>query len=236
MKKAIIIGASSGIGYELSKLLSKNGYMVGITGRRKKLLSQLQAELSNKTLIKQMDVSKEASIQHLKNLINEMDGVNLIIVSAGIWFEDQGVPWKTEKETIDTNVVGFTAMANVAYHYFQERKSGHLVGISSVAAIRGGGAPAYNASNAFMSNYLQGLRYLANKTKSPITITDIKAGFVGTKMAKGKGLFWVASPKKAAAQIYRAIKNKRRQSYVTKRWILVGWALKCLPDFIYNKL
>ncbi len=108
--------------------------------------------------------------------------------------------------------------------------------ISSIAAIRGGEAPSYNASKAFVSNYLQGLCYLNAKSKNNVVVTDIQPGFVDTAMAQGDGLFWVASPQKAAAQIFTAIKKKKRHAYITKRWRLIGWILKILPDFLYNKL
>jgi len=112
----------------------------------------------------------------------------------------------------------------------------HLVGISSIGAIRGGAVPAYNASKAFVSNYLQGLRHVAAKQGHEITITEIQSGFVDTQMAKGSGLFWVASPSKAANQIYSAILRKRKHAYVTKRWRIIAYLLKILPDWIYHKL
>ena len=67
---------------------------------------------------------------------------------------------------------------------------GHLVGISSIAAIRGHGeAPAYRASKAFVSGYLRSLRHTCAKQRLPICITEIQPGFVATAMAKGDGSF-----------------------------------------------
>ncbi len=236
MKKAIIIGATSGIGKELAKLLSIEGYSLGISGRRLHLLDELKAELSTHTYIQDMDVSDSNSVKGLQNLIAAMNGVDLIIISAGTGSVDPDLPWDKEKETIETNVLGFAAMANVAYHHFNQKGSGHLVGISSIAAIRGGDAPAYSASKAFVSNYLQSLRYVISKSKASITVTDIQPGFVDTAMAKAPNLFWVASPQKAAIQIYETIKKKKKHAYITKRWRLIAWALKLMPDFIYEKI
>ncbi len=236
MKKAIIIGATSGIGKELAKLLSIEGYSLGISGRRLHLLEELKTEMSTHTYIQDMDVSDSNSIKGLQNLIAAMNGVDLIIISAGTGSVDPDLPWDKEKETIETNVLGFAAMANVAYHHFNQKGSGHLVGISSIAAIRGGDAPAYSASKAFVSNYLQSLRYVISKSKASITVTDIQPGFVDTAMAKAPNLFWVASPQKAAIQIYETIKKKKKHAYITKRWRLIAWALKLMPDFIYEKI
>lgn len=238
MKKAIIIGASSGIGREIAKVLSQNGYVVGLTGRRAELLSTLQAEISTETFVKAMDVSQtDEAIRQLNELITDMNGVELIIISAGVGFVNSEYEWKKELVTLETNVLGFAAMANVAVRHFLERRAGHLVGISSIAAIRGtADAPAYNASKAFVSNYLEGLQKKCVKLKLPIVVTDVKPGFVDTAMAQGENLFWVAPPEKAARQIYDAIKARRSHVYVTKRWRAVGLLLKLLPNRIYNKI
>ncbi len=238
MKRAIIIGASSGIGRELAKVLSQDGYSVGITGRRVELLTSLQQELSAPSFIRRMDVSQTSeAVQLLEELIREMGGVDLIIISAGVGFINIELEWEKERATIDTNVAGFAAMANVAVKQFIQQSSGHLVGISSIAALRGSGAtPAYNASKAFMSNYMEGLRQKVSKLKVPIIVTDVQPGLINTAMAQGEGLFWVAPPEKAARQIFDAIKSRRKHAYVTKRWRAIAWLLKVIPDFVYNKM
>lgn len=238
MKRAIIVGASSGIGRELAKVLSQDGYSVGLTGRRIDLLISLQQELSAPSFVKHMDVSQTSeAMQHLEELICEMGGVDLVVISAGVGFINAEFEWEKEKTTIETNVTGFAAAANVAVKHFIQQSSGHLVGISSIAALRGSGAtPAYNASKAFMSNYMEGLRQKVCKLKLPIIVTDIQPGLVDTAMAQGEGLFWVAPPEKAARQIYDVIKSGRKHAYVTKRWRGIAWLLKVAPDYIYNKM
>ena len=238
MKKAIVIGASSGIGKELARVLSQNDYAVGLTGRRVELLTALQNELSTESFVKPMDISQtDEAIRQLTELINEMNSVELVVISAGVGFINNEFEWEKEKATIETNVFGFAAVANVAVKHFLEQRAGHLVGISSIAALRGtGGAPAYNASKAFVSNYLEGLQQKCVKLKLPIVVTDVKPGFVDTTMAQGEGLFWVAPPEKAAQQIYKAIKVRKTHVYVTKRWRLIGVLLKLMPSSIYNKM
>ena len=238
MKRAIIIGASSGIGRELAVILAQNGFSVGLAGRRLHLLDELKNRLPGPACSKQMDIADHAAaMQRLEDLIEEMGGLDLIVISAGIGFINPDLNWLEEKQTIDVNVAGFAAVANVAFRHFVRAGRGHLVGISSIAAIRGSReAPAYNASKAFMSNYLEGLRNRAIKADLPIVVTDVQPGFVDTNMAKGEGLFWVAPPQKAARQIYEAIQRKARRAYVTKRWGLIAWLLKVLPDALYARL
>ena len=112
-----------------------------------------------------------------------------------------------------------------------------LAATSSIAAIRGNSfAPAYSASKAYMSTYMEGLYIKAGRLKLPLYITDIQPGFVKTNMAKGPGQFWVSSVEKAAQQIYRAIKNRKRKVYITKRWWLIAKLMSIIPIFIYKKI
>lgn len=238
MRKAIVVGASSGIGQELARILARNHYTVGVMARRVNLLNELRNEAEDKFLVKEIDVrDAESAIEVLDKFIKEMGGVDLIVISAGTGDVNVSLNWPLENETIKTNVTGFAALVNVAMHHFTKKGSGHLVGISSIAALRGGWeSPAYNASKAFESNYLEGLRQKVRKSKLSITITDIKPGFVNTAMAKGDGIFWAAPAGKAAIQIYNAIKRKRTHAYITHRWRLIAWVLKILPSSIYERL
>lgn len=237
MKKAIVIGASSGIGRELTKVLAGNGYEVGITARRLHLLEQLKEETASPVTVRHMDVADiNNAVDTFHELVAEMGTVDVVVINAGIGYLNPMFERDVEQQTISTNVLGFAALANAAWHVFKRQGSGQLVGISSIAAIRGGMAPAYFASKAFISNYLQGLRWLAARSPGNITVTDIKPGLVDTAMDKVDFVFWMASPEKAAKQIYTAIKHKKKHAYVTKRWRVVGWALKIMPDFIYHRI
>ncbi len=238
MKKAIIIGSSSGIGMQLAKIMSKDGYMLGLTSRRIELLDNLKKELPNQVYIKHMDVTNiKESIKCLNDLIGEMNGVDLIIISVGIGHINKELKWQLEQETINTNVMGVTAIINASMKYFLDKKTGHLAVITSIAALRGSAiSPAYNASKAFLSNYLEGLRCKIKKQNLDITITDIKPGLVNTAMAKGEGLFWVMPLEKVATQIYSSLKKRKKKFYVTKRWAFLAFFIKRIPDFLYYKI
>lgn len=238
MKKAIIVGATSGIGRELAKLLVSNGYTVGITGRRTELLDEIKKENPTAYAIKSLDVTEaKGTIEKLEELIIEIGGMDLLILSSGTGDVNEHLDFEIEKRTIDTNVTGFTRIVDWAFNYFERQKHGHLVAISSVGGLRGSRqAPAYNATKAYQINYLESLRQKASKLKTPIFITDIRPGLVDTAMAKGEGLFWVMPLNKATNQIFRAIKRKRKVAYVTKRWRIVAFISKHLPMFIYDKM
>ncbi len=237
MPKAIIIGASSGIGAACAKELAKMGYEVGLTGRRSELLVQLQKEIPTKTYIQKIDVTKlPEAISALDELIQTMDGMDLCLVNSGVYYSNPHLDWKLENATIEVNVRGFCAMADAAMHHFFKKGSGHLVGISSISALRGEvDSPAYSASKAFVSNYLEGLRCKAMKQTAHITITDVKPGWVDTNMAKGFKTFWMAPVDVAAKDICQAIQKKRTHLYITARWRYYAWLLKLCPNWLYDR-
>ncbi len=238
MQNAIVVGASPGIGKELAKALALHGYNVGLASRRLQLLQEVARELPTRAFVKMVDLAKPTeAMQSLRELIAEMEHVELFVISSGTGYINHKLEWEPENETIAVNVTGFTAMANVAVEHLQARRSGHLVGISSIAAIRGNAeAPAYGASKAFMSNYLQGIRHKFAKLGLPIAVTDVQPGFVDTAMAKGDVKFWVASPEKAARQIFAAIRKRKKHVYVTKRWRVIAWLIKISPDWLIHKV
>ena len=237
-KKAIIIGASSGIGNSLARIMSAKGYTLGLTGRRRNLLDELARGLPHPSFISDFDLADvEASMQSLKKLIEDMDGVDIIVVNAGFGKTNKDLHWETELLTIDVNVRGFSAVCNVAFDYFKKKGSGHLVGVSSMLALVGTGqSAAYSASKAYVSSYMDCLRRRANQLNLPMTLTDIKPGFVDTPMTKDNPqMFWVSSSDKAAGQICKAIERKREHAYITRRWTLIGWLMKALPSFVFAK-
>jgi short-subunit dehydrogenase len=242
MKTVIIIGASTGIGRALALEFARAGFAVGITARRGDLLKELAGEIDaqgGKAFIQEMDIAQtQVSMRLLEELLAKMGGADIIVVNAAIGENSNDLNWEREEETIAVNVVGFTAMANVAMQYFLNRRMGHLVGISSIAGERGNRiAPAYAASKAFVSNYLQGLRNLAVKNDANITVTDIKPGFVKTPMtAKNDRMFWSASAEKAAGQIFTAIQRKRSRAYITRRWRIMAWVIRHIPEWLYNRV
>jgi short-subunit dehydrogenase len=235
---AIVIGATSGIGKGLAELLAEHGYVVGITGRRMELLEELRSRRPESYVAEFMDISKPQEAREIFDRLAATLGViDLVVVNSGMGKRNEELDWAIDKQIIDVNVAGCVAIANAAMHVFFKQGYGHLVGISSIAALRGSRyVPTYPASKAFLSAYLAGLRHKVRHDKLPITITDIKPGFVDTAMAQGDHVFWCAPVRKAAQQIYQAIVKKKKHAYVTKRWRLIAWLLKILPDWMYHRI
>lgn len=235
-KNALVIGASSGIGKELSKLLVISGYKVVITGRRLNLLEKIKAENPEMYVVKQQDVTDlKACDDLLKELNDELETLDLIIYSSGVGEANYNLEWKKEYPTLATNVLAATKIYGLAYNFFRKQGYGHLVGISSIASIRGNRhAPAYFASKSFQSSYLESLWMKGKRSKAKIYVTDIQPGFVDTAMALGD-TFWMATLAKASKQIFSAIKKKKRKAYITKRWGIIAFVLKIVPAKLLYK-
>ena len=228
---AVIIGASSGIGEALAGELSREGWRLALAARRLDLLEKIAAACGPGTLIRCVDLKEcEKAAAVIQSLLDELGTVDLFIISAGTGHINPELEWFPDRDTLLVNVAGFVSIAQVAMRHFFRQGHGHLVGISSIAALRGsGGAAAYSASKAFQSIYLDGLRDLARLRELPITVTEAQPGFVDTAMMKAARPFWVASPEAAARQILRAVRRRAKHAYVTRRWAIVAWLLKLLP-------
>lgn len=236
MKTALIIGASSGIGKELAKLLAEDGYKVVITGRREKLLEEIKASNPENFVVKVNDVTDLIACETLfYDLKNEFKTIDLVVYSSGIGDPNYELAWEKELPTLQTNVISAVKIFGLAYNLFRKQGYGHLVGISSIASIRGNRhVPAYFASKAFQANYLESLWMKGKRSKAEIYVTDIQPGFVDTSLALGT-TFWMASAEKAAKQIYTAIKFKKKKAYITRRWRLVAFVLKIVPSSLLFK-
>ena len=235
-KKVMIIGATSGIGKRLAELYVEKGHKVGISGRRSELLEQIRQQSAQSIESECFDVTK-SSKTHLDSLVNKLGGMDILIISAGGGDISKELDWQIDKMTIDTNVNGFSEIANWGFNYFVKQGHGSLATISSIASLRGNSwAPAYSASKAFQSNYFEGLAIKAKRLKKDISITCIEPGFVDTHMAKGNKKIWVMPVEKAAKRIITAIEKKKRRSYLSIRWWLVAKLFKLLPFWLFRRI
>ena len=236
MRQAIIVGASSGLGWELAIQLADKGYQLGVMGRREALLNELVEKLPGTHFIQATDVSNaEQSQTELEELIARMGDVELIVLSSGVGLFENKLEWAAEREMIDVNVRGFAALTIVAMEYFTRRGAGHLAGISSMAAhIFGAKTVTYHATKAFVSNYLAGMRQRAIRSGLPITITTIEPGFIKTPMVHGNPL-WMAPVEKGVTQMVAGLLKKKNHIYITKRWRYVAFVADLMPHWLLRK-
>lgn len=232
-KKILIIGGSSGLGKKLAELYAADGCQVGIVGRREYLLKEIREQFPGNIRILTADISHQDIDRQINEFIRSMDGVDIMIITASIVEFNKELSAEPELNTIATNISGFTRIINSAWHYFNKKGGGQIVAVTSIAAARGNKqAPAYNASKAYQSSYLEGLRLKAKHEKNNILFTELIPGYMDTAMGKGDRLFWVAPIDKAAHQAKKAIRKKRRRVFITKRWWLVYHIQRILPGLI----
>ena len=237
-KNAVVFGATSGIGKELAKLLTRNGYKVLITGRRKERLQAIMDENPGQIFIRQHDITDlDDSLKVFEELPELFEKVDLIVHNSGIGENNFDLEWEKDLPTLETNVLGATRIYQLSYNYFKNQEFGHLVSITSIASLTGNrNVPAYHASKAFQSNYMESLWMKARRTKkAKIHITNILPGYVDTDIITGE-TFWMAPLDKAVQQIYTAIQKKKRKAYITRRWRLVALMMKVLPPQILLKI
>ncbi len=116
-KKAIVMGATSGIGMEVAKLLAAKGWQVGIAGRR---IERLQALISQGgiTCYQQIDVTSPDAPAQLLELIDKLGGMDLYFHSSGIGWQNNSLDIEKEMKTLETNGLGFTRMVDTAFNWF----------------------------------------------------------------------------------------------------------------------
>lgn len=236
-KKIIIVGATSGIGRKMAEQYAQRRYKVGITGRREQLLNEIKNTYPDNIETECFDVTGNENITRLTSLIQKIGGLDILVYSSGIGEPSKELSWSLDKKTVDTNVNAFVEIANWGFNFFINQGHGTMAVLSSVAANRGNSwAPAYSASKAFQSNYLEALAIKAYRMKKNINLTAIEPGFVQTEMTKRNKTFWMISSDRAAKQIIHAIDKKKRKVYVSKRWWLVVKLMKLTPFWIYKRL
>lgn len=233
MKRAIVIGASSGIGMEVARLLLQEGWTLGVAARRVELLQTIGA-----AEVEQMDVTADDATVRLRSLIERIGGMDLFFYASGIGKQNRELREDIELSTMTTNGLGFTRMIGEAYRYFAEQGHGHIAAITSIAGTKGlGPAPSYSATKAMQNVYLQALEQQANARKLDIRFTDIRPGFVDTALLSGDFHYpMMLKPDKVAQEIVRAMNARRHVRVIDWRYRLLTMFWRRIPCFVWRKL
>ena len=232
-KRAIVIGASSGIGREVALQLMQQGWALGVAARRADLLESIGAVATE-----QIDVTQDDAAEKLRNLIEKMGGMDLFFYASGIGKQNRDLHEDIELATMQTNALGFTRMIGEAYRYFAERGEGHIAAITSIAGTKGlGPAPAYSATKAMQNTYLQALEQQANARGLRIRFTDIRPGFVDTALLSGDFHYpMMLKPEKVAREIVCAINAKKHIRVIDWRYRLLTACWRMIPNCIWRRI
>ena len=238
MKRAVIIGASSGMGYEVSRLLLAQGYILGVAARREDRLLALKREAPDRVEVTTIDVTADDAPVRLRELINRLGGMDLYFHVSGIGKQNRTLTEDIELNTVNTNGMGFTRMIGEAYRYFAERGKGHIAALTSIAGTKGlGPAPSYSATKAMQNVYLQALEQQAHSRGLDIHFTDIRPGFVDTDLLKGDFHYpMMLKPQAVARDIVKAIQNKRHVKVIDWKYAILTAMWRRVPRFIWRNI
>lgn len=237
-KKAVIVGASSGIGREVAQLLIADGWQLGIAARREEPLMELKAMAPERVEVATIDVTKSDANEQLLSLVERLGGMNLYFHASGIGKQNRDLNTDIELRTMETNAIGFTRMIDTAYRYFAAQGKGHIAAITSIAGTKGlGPAPAYSATKALQSTYLQALEQQAHQRGLNIHITDIRPGFVDTALLSDDFKYpMLMRPENVAQDIVRSINRKRHIRVIDRRYRILTFFWKLLPNWIWRRM
>ena len=239
--KAIIIGATSGIGRAITEQLAAKGWQLGIAGRRISVLQEMQSKNLNIIATQEIDVTNDNAVEGLNGLIGKMGGnVDVFLHSSGIGYQNVELDAERELATVMTNALGMTRMVIAMFNYYVQHpeQKGQIAVISSIAGTKGlGAAPAYSSTKRYTRHYLECLSQLMHiRGIKNITITDIRPGFVRTPLLKGDKYPVQLDVNDAARDILKGV--LAHKSVVTVDWkyriLVFFWSL--VPRWIWVRM
>lgn len=242
-RRAIVVGASSGLGAALATRLASQGYRVAAVARREAQLAALRdraGQMGRGIICPYVhDVTEYGQVPMLFDQITrDLGGLDLIIYVAAVQppVATHEYNFAKDEAMVRTNLLGAIAWLNEAATRFERARGGQIVAISSIAGDRGRvGSPVYNASKAGLDTYLEALRN--RLSRYGVRVTTIKPGFVDTELLKNAPrTFWVISPEEAAAKTLDAAEKGRQLVYIPSRWRLVSLIVRFMPSFIFRRL
>ena len=244
MKRVILVGATDGLGKALAEVYAARGFWVTILGRSPRKLDALVADLGGRyaaATVKGVvcDLSDAARLEPaFQEALAATGHCDLFLYNAGVMHHGDGLTSVPERdaEMMEVNAVAAVRLLGLAANWFRVAGRGQIAGISSIAGDRGRkGNPAYNASKAALTTFLEGLRN--RLAPFGVTVSTIKPGYVGTRLTAGKsGLFWVVPPADAARIIADRLEKRHEVFYVYRRWALFGLAMRHVPRFLFKRL
>ena len=237
-KKAIIVGASSGIGLEVAKLLMADGWQLGVAARREGPLQELKAKGEDRVEIMTIDVTKAEAGEKLLALVDRLGGMDLYFHASGIGKQNRTLEEDIELITTETNAVGFTRMIGTAYRYFAQQGRGHIAAITSIAGTKGlGPAPSYSATKAMQNVYLQALEQQARSRGLDICFTDIRPGFVDTALLSGDFHYpMMLRPEQVAQEIICAINHRQHIRIIDWKYRILTAIWRRIPRWGWRRI
>lgn len=244
LPKAVVVGASSGIGAAVARKLAQEGYMVALLARRQEQLDEMAEEINylvgeTRAVFYEHDVTDYAHVTAMfQSVLQELQTIDVLVYNAGVQPAVGIAEYDASKDhaMIDVNLKGAISWLAEAAVLFERMGRGHLVGISSVAGDRGRVAnPGYNASKAGLSAYLEGLRN--RLSRKGVHVLTVKPGYVDTDLLPpNAGPFKAVPPEKVADDVFRAIKRRKQVIYTPWWWRAILLVVQHIPSLLFRRM
>lgn len=243
-QRAIVVGASSGIGAEIARQLAADGASVALVGRRAPELEAVAADIrragKGKAQVAPHDVTQYDTAPPLfEKLVAEMGGLDLVVYAAGNLFvpAESEYDFAKDRAMIEVQVIGAMAWTNLAAAHFEAQRSGTIVGISSIAGERGRRTmPGYTTAKAALSTWLEALRNRVSRYG--VNVVTVKPGFVDTLMTQhlAKKPMMISASRAAELILATARRGGSPSAFIPGQWGLVGMIIRNIPSAIFRKL
>ena len=245
LRSVIIIGATSGIGRAVTERLVAEGARVGIAGRREDRLKEIQEQLgAERVSYRVMDVTKVSATVALDELIAEVGAPDALLYASGIGKQNPTLDTDIELRTVETNCVGMVRLVDHFVNYakrtpaYDKKHKAHIAVITSVAGTMGmGPAPAYSATKSMQSAYLVALAQHARMERIPLSVGDIRPGFVATDILSPEKRYpMLMSVERAARFVVRSLRRHQRITIFDWRYRLLVGFWRCIPRCVWERL
>lgn len=236
-KYAIVVGASSGIGAEITRQLAASGCRVAAVARRIDRLQQLAEEHKGNILPVEHDVKNYEAVPELfQEITQRLNGLDLVVYAAGVMPE---VGWheycfEKDREMVEVNFLGAIAWLNEAASRFENTKHGTIVALGSVAGDRGrAGQPVYNATKAALTTYTEALRNRLGRLG--VRVVTVKPGPTQTEMTQKLHLRG-AMPAPVAARLILEKSESAGEHYLKPTHAIAFAIIRAIPSWLFQKL
>jgi short-subunit dehydrogenase len=239
--RAVITGASSGIGEALARRYAGPQSALGLIARRKEVLEALAADLPGRSAIYPLDVSDESALARAaEDYVARFGAPELVIANAGVsvgTHADDPSDLAKLRRVLEVNFVGLAATLAAFAPAMRAAGRGTLCGVASVSGFRGlAGAGAYCASKAATITLMESLR--VELRGSGVSAVTVCPGYVDTPLTRVNSyrMPFLLPPDDAARRIARAIAAKRRLAVIPWQMALLSYSLRALPGWVYDRL
>ena len=239
MSYVLIIGAKSDMAKAVAREYAKNGYDLQLAARNVEALADLAQDITTRTRqevkLLELDILDFESHEAFYESLEEKP---LGVISAVGYLGEQEKAQREfaeARQIIDTNYTGVVSLFNIIANDFEKRRSGFMVGISSVAGDRGRKSNyIYGSAKAALTAYLSGLRNRLHEAQ--VHVLTVKPGFVATKMTADMDLpeKLTAQPEEVARDIFEAQQKGKSVLYTKWIWKYVMMIIKLIPEWKFK--